>query len=273
MPTFIDYYRVLKVGPSASTESIRAAFRKLAKKYHPDTSDLDPARAAERMRLLIDAYRILIDTAGRKAYDLRRTAQQPATGLSYLNSLRRRPADPHARALLIFYDLLNGSIDRALENYRELTSSGAGKIDLLELLGFADFLDCSFLLAEGYQRKGRYREALFHYETAFREDREWNYFRNFRPELKQRIRDLCCRKLAKAAGTAEAVGYYNKLLFEYSFPKNEQAFFHKKIAERYGEAGRLSEAREHFETALRLKPNLTGTKKIRSLLDLDGITG
>ncbi len=273
MKTFIDYYRVLKVGPAASADSIRASFRRLAKKYHPDTSELEPARAAERMRLLIEAYRILIDAAGRAAYDRRRKATEPPAGISYLNSLRRRTADPYSRALLIFYDLLNGSIDRALSNYDKLTADGAGEIDLLGLLGFADFLDCTFLLGESCQKKGRYREALDHYETAFREDREWNYFRHFRPELKQRIRDLCCRRLAREAGPDEAIGYYRKLLVEYRFPRNEQAFFHKKIAERYGESGRFREARKHFEAALRLKPNLTGTKKIRTLLNLDGITG
>lgn len=273
MKTFIDYYRVLKVAPAASAESIRASFRRLAIKYHPDTSKLDPALATERMRLLIEAYRILIDTAGRAAYDQRHKLDLPQTGLSYLNSLRRRPKDPYARALLIFYDLLNGKIDRALDNYDKLIAAGAGKINFLELLGFADFLDCTFLLGEGYQRKGRYCEALEHYETAFREDREWNYFRHFRPELKQRIRDLCCRNLAKTAGPEEAIRYYNKLLLEYNFPKIERAFFHKKIAERYGESDRIREAREHFETALRLKPNLTGTKKIRSLLSLDQVSG
>jgi len=273
MKKFVDYYRVLQVGRSASTASIRASFRRLAKKYHPDTSELEPARAARRMRLLIEAYRVLVDGGGRAAYDLRRKDRKPETGLSYAESLRRRPRDPYSRAVLVFLDLLNGSIDRALANYEELRAREGGKIDLLSLLGFADFLDCTFLLAEGYQQKGKYREAVRHYETAWREDREWNYFRHFRPELKQRIRDLYCRKLAKAAGPGEAIGYYQKLLDEYSFPKSERAFFHKKIAERYGELNRLGEARRHYQIALELKPGLTGTKKIRSFLGLDGITG
>lgn len=271
MSSFIDYYRVLQVGPSASVESIRASFRRLAKKYHPDTSELEPDRAAQRMRLLIEAYRILADVAGRAAYDLRRKKKVPLAGLSYPDSLRQRPGDPTARALLVFYDLLNGSIDRALENYDRLAARADGGPDLLGLLGFADFLDCTFLLAEGYQRKGRYREAVLHYETAFREDRRWNYFRHFRPELKQRIRDLYCRKLARAAGPEEAIGYYRRLLDEYRFPKSDRAFFHKKIAERYGELNRIAEARDHYRIALELKPGLTGTKKIRSFLD--GITG
>ncbi len=271
MTNFIDYYRVLQVGPSASVESIRASFRRLAKKYHPDTSELDPARAAQRMRLLIEAYRILADVAGRAAYDLRRKEKSPRTGISYREALRRRARDPLARALLIFYDLLNGAVDRALENYDRLAADTAGPLDLLNLLGFADFLDCTFLLAEGYQRKGRYREAVEHYETAFRVDRQWNYFRHFRPELKQRIRDLYCRKLAKAAGPEEAIGYYRRLLDEYRFPKSDRAFFHKKIAERYGEMHRIEEARDHYRIALELKPGLTGTKKIRSFLEGMGI--
>ncbi len=271
MGNFIDYYRVLQVGPTASRETIRASFRRLAKKYHPDTSQLEAAQAAQRMRRLIEAYRILADVAGRAAYDIRRKGKAPQTGLSYADSLRRRQGDPYAQALLIFYDLLNGSIERALASYDRLVNREAEKIDLLSLLGAADFLDCAFLLAEGYQLKGRYREAVQLYETAYREDGEWHYFRNFRPELKQRIRDIYCRHLAKASGPEEAIGFYRKLLNEYRFPKNERAFFHKKIAERYGELNRAAEARRHYRLALELKPGLTGTKKIRSFLD--GITG
>lgn len=261
-----NYYRVLKVGPHASTKSIRTSFRSLAKKYHPDTSDLEPDTAAVRMRILLEAYRILMDTRKRAAYDLRFKRLTGDRGRSYRESLEKRGDDPYARALLIFYDLLKGAVRQAIFNHELLLKHGPDSVDLLALLGFADYLDCTFLLAEGYQQQGRYEEAVRYYEDAFREDLKWNYFRHFRSELKQRIRDIYCRKLARPAEPQTAIGYYRKLLDEYSYPKNEQAFFYKKIAECYCRLGDMKAARENFNRALLLKPTLSGTKKIREEL-------
>ncbi|MDP8214685.1 MAG: DnaJ domain-containing protein [Candidatus Euphemobacter frigidus] len=268
MRAFKNYYRILNVGPSASRKSIRASFRRLAKKYHPDTSHLDPETATSRMHILIEAYRILMDVDKRTAYDLRFKPQRSDRGRSYRDSLEKRGDDPYARALLIFYDLLNGAANRAIFNYNQLMKRDGDSIDLLSLLGFADYLDCTFLLAEVYQRQCRYEEAARYYEDAFQEDLKWNYFRHFRSELQQRIRDIYCRKLARQAKPRVAIGYYRKLLREYSFPKKERAFFHKKIAECYYNLNDLKRARSHFAKALRLQPNLSGTQKIRKNLDI-----
>ena len=60
-------YKVLQVDPSAEPEVIEAAFRRLARKYHPD---VNPApEAAARMRDLTAAYGTLRDPARRAAYD------------------------------------------------------------------------------------------------------------------------------------------------------------------------------------------------------------
>lgn len=60
-------YKVLQVDPSAEPEVIEAAFRRLARKYHPDVNP-DP-EAAVRMRELTAAYGTLRDPARRAAYD------------------------------------------------------------------------------------------------------------------------------------------------------------------------------------------------------------
>lgn len=65
-----DCYRVLQVDPSAEQEVIEAAYRRLARKYHPDVNP-DPAAAA-RMRELSAAYDVLRDAERRAAYDRRR---------------------------------------------------------------------------------------------------------------------------------------------------------------------------------------------------------
>ena len=66
-PVGRTYYQVMQVDPAADPEVIDAAFRRLALKYHPDRST-DPA-AAERMRELLEAKRVLADPARRAAYD------------------------------------------------------------------------------------------------------------------------------------------------------------------------------------------------------------
>jgi len=264
-----NYYRILKIGPHASRKSIRSSFRRLAIKYHPDTSELDSESAAARMRMLLEAYRILMDAEKRAIYDLRFKARKSKGGLSYRESLEKRKDDPYSRGLLIFYDLLKERTKKAIFNYERLIEDNPGGVDLLALLGFADYLDCIFLLAEGYQRMNRYEEAIRHYEAVFKEDLKWNYFRLFRHEIQLRIREIYCRRLAKTVDPARAIGYYRILLDDYTFPKKDRAFFLKKIAECYYRLGDVEKSKKYFFLALELQPKLNGTKKIRTLLNLE----
>jgi len=65
-----DPYGTLQVAPDADLETIRAAYRRLARVYHPD---LNPRpEAAERMRAINAAYGVLSDPAQRAVYDARR---------------------------------------------------------------------------------------------------------------------------------------------------------------------------------------------------------
>lgn len=261
-----NYYRILRVSPRASRKAIRTAFRNLAKKYHPDTSRLDTETATIKMRALLEAYRILSDTDKRTVYDLRFQKTRPRRGMTYRETLESRRDDPYSLVMLVFYDLLNGNRNQAIANYEKFRRYYGKKLELGALLGFADYLDCAFLLAEAYQGMGRFREAGRLYEAAYREDREWNYFRHFRQEVKQRIRTVYCRQLPRKVPPKEAIGCYRKLLEEYSFPKIDRAFFLKKIAESYCQLDQLDTARHYFRQALELKPNLSGTKKLREKL-------
>jgi molecular chaperone DnaJ len=63
-----DYYGVLGVKKSASAEDIRKAFRKLARKYHPDVNPGDKA-AEEKFKTLSEANDVLSDPKKRKIYD------------------------------------------------------------------------------------------------------------------------------------------------------------------------------------------------------------
>lgn len=62
-----DYYRILQVDRSAEQEVIDAAYRRLARKYHPDNNR--SADAARRMQEINKAYEVLRDPIKRKEHD------------------------------------------------------------------------------------------------------------------------------------------------------------------------------------------------------------
>jgi DnaJ-class molecular chaperone len=81
-----DYYKVLGVGKSASQRTIRKAYRRLAKKYHPDVTELDSEFAEERFISICRAYKVLKTPRARAEYDTRMGFDRPES--------RTRPGEP-----------------------------------------------------------------------------------------------------------------------------------------------------------------------------------
>lgn len=68
MATKSDYYLILGVGRKASAEEIRKAYRKLARKHHPDVNPGDKG-AEDKFKKLSEAYEVLSDPKKRQVYD------------------------------------------------------------------------------------------------------------------------------------------------------------------------------------------------------------
>ena len=65
---FIDYYKILEVSKTADAKALKKAFRKLARKYHPDVNPNDKI-AEQKFKQINEAYEVLSDPEKRKKYD------------------------------------------------------------------------------------------------------------------------------------------------------------------------------------------------------------
>ncbi|WP_411289850.1 DnaJ domain-containing protein [Sphingorhabdus sp.] len=73
--TFVDYYRILQVKPACDAKTLEAAYRRLAKAYHPDhfeTADVD------KFNEVVQAYKILRNAEDRLQYDIQHNEHVPA---------------------------------------------------------------------------------------------------------------------------------------------------------------------------------------------------
>ncbi len=67
---FKDYYTVLGVPKSAAEKDIKSAYRKLARKWHPDANPNSQKESEERFKEISEAYEVLGDPEKRKKYDM-----------------------------------------------------------------------------------------------------------------------------------------------------------------------------------------------------------
>ena len=93
-PKYQNYYKILGVRRTAGVEAIHKAFRRLARKYHPDVNPGNKT-AEERFKNITEAYEVLSDPEKRREYDIHgedwRTGQGPPTsaaGQGYVRGVR-----------------------------------------------------------------------------------------------------------------------------------------------------------------------------------------
>ncbi|MBV8724284.1 MAG: DnaJ domain-containing protein [Candidatus Eremiobacteraeota bacterium] len=65
-----DYYAILGVAKNAPEKDVKSAYRKLARKWHPDANPKNPKEAEEKFKEISEAYEVLGDPEKRKKYDV-----------------------------------------------------------------------------------------------------------------------------------------------------------------------------------------------------------
>lgn len=107
---FKDYYAILGVDEKADSKDIRAAYRKLARKYHPDVSD--HAEAEKKFKEVAEAWQVLKDPEKRAEYDqLRAQGGRPGAGFEPPPGWQSRGAggsDPHSGFSDFFEEIFGG---------------------------------------------------------------------------------------------------------------------------------------------------------------------
>ncbi len=101
-----DYYAVLGVDRNASQDEIKRAYRRLARRFHPDANRDDPA-AEERIKEINEAYEVLSDPEKRSRYDMFGTAD--FSGLGGFAGTSAGPYDPFASLNDLIEDFFGGS--------------------------------------------------------------------------------------------------------------------------------------------------------------------
>jgi Ca-activated chloride channel family protein len=112
-----DYYQVLGIDSDASERTIRSAYRKLARLYHPDTSDVEDQ--TERFQAVKTAYDILSDPQQRQAFDQWRSQQGIDAPLPLI--LRVSPSQsalPSLGESQILYVMVELSASAEIESHR-----------------------------------------------------------------------------------------------------------------------------------------------------------
>jgi len=280
-----DYYQILEVERDATAREIKRAYRKLAKRYHPDKNPERTAFAEKMFREVCNAYDTLQDKKRKSDYDrtLRTIERQQKSEEIYFDRLKRIN-QTYAKLELLLQALLHHNYETGVSMYEQLQhrSQEIGKqLRIDDFLSYEESRDCEFLIAEAYQKLGfsngdpssvldRYRkieQAMLMYESLLSAETKRPCFRHFIREVKDRLKFIYLYHFS-VEGYDQTHPIPLTKIRELKLSKRETAWMYKKIAEFYVEIDRFPEARTVLRMAFELQPRLTGAKKICRTLNM-----
>lgn len=263
-----DYYHTLEISRHATNEEIKQAYRKLAKRYHPDKNPGREKSAGQMFRLICIAYEILRDSQRKLKYDLtlRVTERKLEQRARHFENLRRSTQIQH-KYQLMFQDFLNENIEAGLQIYEQLKREEK-KFCMDDFFNYQDSRDCEFLIAEAYQRLGDYRTAIEIYESLIQYEKRRPCFHHFIDEIKDRLKRIYFHCLTNPRSLEDIPNDLDKIS-ALNLSKREMAWIYKKLAEFYVDINWLTQAKKMLRMAFELYPRLAGAKKICQQLGME----
>lgn len=267
-----DHYAVLGVLRTATSEEIRASFKKLVLAWHPDKNPRQREHAERFVRDLIQAYDILSDAESRAVFDqelrarggARRRPGDPGAGQPKVEPFFFRKDDPEARALRILYLLLNRR-ERQAVDLLEVMERDSGTAFLHDQLSREDYLDCLFLLGEFHSREKEYAQATRRLEAFYDHEKNLRFPRHYLDEVVRRLKDLYLRKLPRQADTVAALRGLRKAK-DLSLTRTEEVVRCARMAEIFIRDQRTEEARVVLDRAERIQPGTKTVEQLRTVL-------
>ena len=283
----LGYYQILEIRRDATASEIKQAFRKLAKRYHPDKNPEQTVSTEHKFREVCRAYDTLRDTKKKSTYDrkLWTIERQRKAREAYLTKLSQLNQNA-AKLERLLEALLHRNYKTGIAIYEQLrynnteTGNKAWRID--DFLSYEESRDCEFLIAEAYQYLGfsnggtspaaerhrNIREATSIYEALLSAEAKRPCFKHFTREVKDRLKFIYLYHFT-VEGYHQTHDIPLTKIGALKLPKRETAWMYKKIAEFYVEIDRFPEARTVLKMAYKLQPGLTGAKKICRTLNMN----
>jgi len=131
-----DYYQILGVPKNAAEKDIKSAYRKLAKKWHPDANPNNQKEAEEKFKDLQEAYEVLGDSDKRRKYDVLGSNWQEAARQA---EQQRRYRNTQNETFYDFSDFggAQGAGPSGFSDFFDMFFSGVGRRTTAQSTGFA----------------------------------------------------------------------------------------------------------------------------------------
>ena len=133
-----DYYQVLGISKTTPEKDIKSAYRKLARKWHPDANPQNPKEAEEKFKEIQEAYEVLGDPEKRRKYDMLGSDWQQAARQA---EQQRRYRTQQGEAFNFNFGDLGGAGatggPSGFSDFFDMFFSGIGKRNTAQTAGFA----------------------------------------------------------------------------------------------------------------------------------------
>lgn len=175
----MDHYKVLGVRREATTSEIKSAFRRRAKRLHPDAGGRD----ANEFNALVESYNALLKKREEDFFARHQEYENTEYKcFNYHDYLMYERTDYESKAKLIVFDLLHHNEDEAVEVY---TSMARDHADFRFSYWFCreDFMDLGYILCEELVARGEFYDAVLILDEIITLERQERYFKVFFSEV------------------------------------------------------------------------------------------